>query len=254
MLQQLDRDLNTTLDLDQTLYTGFYPRIHDQSIPAYVWLADYIQTYVQRDVRTLVNIGDLERFERFIMLTAGRVGQLLNYSSLANDGGISVDTAKRWMSVLKTGFLTFLLKPHYRNFNKRIIKSPKLYFYDTGLVCHLLGIRDVRQLQAHPLRGAIFENLIIAEVAKAYLHHRMQPPIYFWRDQTGHEVDLLIEEGTQLYPVEIKSGQTIASRMFESLSWWCNHARQPLTNATLVYGGDRTHTQNQISVRPWFSV
>ena len=193
---------STSLDLDQVLYTGFYPRIHDQSIPAHVWLADYIQTYIQRDVRTLVNIGDLERFERFIMLAAGRVGQLLNYSSLANDCGISVDTAKRWFSVLKTSFLAFLLKPYHRNFNKRLIKSPKLYFYDTGLVCHLLGIRDAQQLQAHPLRGAIFENLIVAEVAKAYQHHRMQPPIYFWRDQTGHEIDLLIEEGTQLYPVE----------------------------------------------------
>ena len=245
---------STDLELWPTIQRGFYPRIHDRNIPPDIWLPDYIQTYLQRDVRSLVNIGDLERFERFLMLVAGRTGQLLNYSALANDCGIAVDTAKRWISVLKTSFLIFLLQPHHRNYNKRIIKSPKLYFYDTGLVCHLLRIRDPEQAQLHPLRGALFENFVIAEVAKAYHHHRRQPPIYFWRDQTGHEIDLIVDHGGTQFPVEIKSGQTLASSMFDTLTWWCRHADQPTTTATLVYGGPERQTRNDIAVRPWFAV
>jgi len=237
-----------------TLLQGFYPRIHDRDIPPGVWLSDYVQTYLQRDVRALVNVGDMERFERFLRLVAGRTGQLLNYSALANDCGLSVDTAKRWVSVLKTSFVVFLLAPHHRNFNKRIIKSPKLYFYDTGLACHLLGIQDDEQLQTHPLRGALFENLIVAEIAKTYHHHRLQPPLYFWRDQTGHEIDLLIEHGNDLFPVEIKSGQTVSSSMFGGLSWWCRQAERPLSSATLVYGGEDAYARNGLNVRPWFAV
>ncbi len=245
---------NTSLSLWETIRTGFYPRIHDQNIPSDVWLPDYIQTYLHRDVRMLVNVGDLETFERFLMLCAGRIGQLLNYSSLANDCGISVDTVKRWISVLKTSFILFLLEPYYRNFNKRIIKSPKMYFCDTGLVCNLLRIKDETQLQTHPLRGEIFENYIAAEVRKAYLHHRRKPPLYFWRDRTGHEVDMIIEEGTKMYPVEIKSGQTATGDMLNALSWWCKQADVPRPNATLVYGGEQRQQRNDISIRPWFSV
>ena len=244
----------TGLELWETVYRGFYPRIHDKHIPAEVWLPDYVQSYLERDVRTLVNIGDIERFERFLMLTAGRVGQLLNFAALADACGVSLDTAKRWISVLKTGFIIFLVQPHHRNFNKRIIKSPKLYFYDTGLVCHLLNIRNPEQVRTHPLRGALFENLIMAETAKAYIHHRRQPPIYFWRDQTGHEIDLLIDTGDTLYPVEIKSGQTVSSSMLDTLRWWCKLTDQPLSTATLVYGGNEFYTRSEVSVRPWFSV
>ncbi len=245
---------STHLELWETVYKGFYPRIHDKNIPPDVWLPDYVQTYLERDVRSLINIGDLERFGRFLLLTAGRTGQLLNYSSLANDCGISVDTARRWISVLKTSFVLFLLHPYHQNFSKQIIKSPKLFFYDTGLVCHLLRIRNPEQARTHPLRGALFENLIISEVAKAYLHNRRRPPVFFWRDKTGHEVDLLIEEEGGLFPLEIKSGQTIASDMFDSLRWWCRLAERPYKEATLMYGGDHRRTQNDISVRPWFSV
>ncbi|MFC1525450.1 ATP-binding protein [Candidatus Latescibacterota bacterium] len=245
---------STDLELWGTLHTGFYPRIHDRRIPASVWLPDYVQTYLQRDVRSLVSVGDLERFERFLMLVAGRVGQLLNYSSLANDCGIAVDTARRWLSVLKTSFVALLLNPHHRNFNKRLIKSPKLYLYDTGLACHLLGIREPEQLMTHPLRGPLFENLIVAEVAKTYLHHRRQPPIHFWRDQQGHEIDLLIEEGEDLYPVEIKSGETVSQSMLDGLVWWCKQANRPATTATLVYGGQEHTERHGVAVRPWFSV
>ena len=244
----------TRLQLWETLRTGFYPRIHDRQIPPEIWLPDYVQTYIERDVRSLLNIGDLETFDRFLTLCAGRAAQLLNYSGLASDCGISVDTARRWISVLKTSFIVFLLPPHHRNFNKRVVKNPKLYFYDTGLLCQLLGIREADQIVPHPLRGAIFENHVVAEVAKAYLHHRRTPPLFFWRDRTGHEVDLLIEEANLLYPVEIKSGNTMSPDMLDGLLWWTNLAGLPPDAATLIYGGDEAFKQKNVAVRPWFAV
>jgi len=219
-----------------------------------VWLPDYLQTYLERDVRSLSNIGDLEAFERFLALCAGRSSQLLNYSGLASDCGISVDTARRWVSVLKTSFIVFLLSPHHRNFNKRVVKSPKLYFHDTGLLCQLLGIRDAGQIVWHPLRGAIFENHVVAEIVKSYLHHRRTPPLFFWRDRTGREIDLLIEESGHLYPVEIKSGHTLSSDMLDGLFWWTKLAGLPSDAATLVYGGSDAFTRKGVSVRPWFAI
>jgi hypothetical protein len=244
----------TKLDCWEIIRSGFYPPIHDRGIPPEVWLSDYVRTYVERDLRTLVNIGDLETFERFVKLCAGRVGQLLNYSSLASDCGVAVDTARRWISVLKTSFIAFTLPPHHRNFNKRVIKSPKLYFHDTGLACFMLGIRNQDQLFAHPLRGALFENYVVAEVVKAYFHHRVQSPVFFWRDQSGHEIDLLIEEGNVLHPVEIKSAGTVAGDMFQGLKWWANMAGQKKSTMTLAYGGSDFYTREGIAVRPWFSV
>jgi len=252
-------DVPSLPDLWETIRTGFYPRIHDRGIPPEIWLADYVQTYIERDVRSLVNIGDLDTFERFLGLVAGRVGQLLNYSSLASDAGVSVDTARRWISVLKTSFIVFALSPHHRNFNKRLIKSPKLYFFDTGLACYLLGLRSRVQLETHPLRGALFENFVIAEVAKAYFHHRRQPPLYFWRDRIGHEVDLLIEEGGALYPLEMKSGATVGGDMLDGLLWWCrlsgrSERKRKGIQAALVYGGDDAYERRGVAVRPWFSI
>jgi len=242
------------LDCWETIQTGLYPRIHDRGIPSEIWLADYIRTYVERDVRSLVNLGDLETFERFLALCAGRTGQLLNYSSLAADCGIAVDTARRWISILKTSFLIFLLRPHHRNFNKRLIRSPKLYFHDTGLACQLLGIRDSGQLITHPARGALFENYIISETYKRYTHHREEPPLFFWRDRTGHEIDLLIESGDMLYPCEIKSGSTIQPAMLKTLKWWTELAGIQSESATLLYGGDQSSERQGIRIRPWFSV
>ncbi|MDA8142313.1 MAG: ATP-binding protein [Desulfobacteraceae bacterium] len=247
-------NLRTRLDLWPCLHTGFYPRIHDQGIAPAVWFADYVQTYVERDVRTLSNIGDLNLFGRFLSLCAGRAAHLLNFSNLASDCGIAVDTARRWISVLNTSFVLFLLPPHHRNFNKRVIKSPKLYFYDTGLLCHLLGIREPSQISNHPLRGALFENFVIAEIAKAYLHHRRIPPLFFWRDRTGHEIDLVIEEAGHLFPVEIKSSQTISTDMFDGLRWWAELSASPVENATLVYAGNQNSTRRGIAVRPWFAI
>ena len=256
-------------DLWEAIRTGFYPRIHDRGIPPEVWLADYVLTYIERDVRSLVNIDDLDAFERFLGLVAGRVGQLLNYSSLASDAGVSVDTARRWISVLKTSFIVFSLAPHHRNFNKRLIKSPKLYFYDTGLACYLLGLRSRVQLETHPLRWALFENFVIAEVAKAYFHHRRQPPLFFWRDRIGHEVDLLIEEGGALYPLEMKSGATVGGDMLDALLWWRRlsgglegkgeggegkEGESAGMRPILVYGGDDAFERRVIAVRPCFSI
>ena len=193
-----------------------------------------------------MNIGDLQTFERFLALCAGRSAQLLNFSGLASDCGVSVDTARRWVSVLKTSFIVFLLSPHHRNFNKRVVKSPKLYFHDTGLLCQLLGIRDAGQIVSHPLRGAIFENYVVAEVVKSYLHHRRTPPLFFWRDRTGHEIDLLIEESGLLYPVEIKSGHTMSPDMLDGLLWWTKLAGLPPDAATLVYGGNDAFTRQGV--------
>jgi predicted AAA+ superfamily ATPase len=234
--------------------TGGYPPIHDRGIPPEVWHSDYVRTYVERDLRSLVNVGDLDTFERFLRLCAGRIGQLLNASALASDCGIAVDTARRWLSVLKTSFLVFLLSPHFRNFSKRIIKSPKLYFFDTGLACHLLGIRETAQLGTHPLRGALFENFVIAEVAKAFWHDRREPPIHFWRDQTGHEIDLVVEERGLLHPVEIKSGATVSPDMLASLSWWRALAGSEGGRAYLVHGGTESYERSGIGIRPWCAV
>lgn len=250
----LFRDSYSSRDPWETLYRGFYPRIHDQNIPPEIWLADYVRTYVERDVRTLTNIGDLTSFERFLTLTAGRTGQILNYSALADDCGIALDTAKRWLSLLITSFLVFLVPPHHRNFNKRVIKSPKLFFYDTGLVCRLLGIKSAEQARTHPMRGALFENLVVSECMKAYMHQRQTPPLYYWRDQTGHELDLIVEEEGVLYAAEIKSGQTVTRDMFETLSWWSGHTGLGPETTALVYGGDQRFTRSGIRVFPWSAI
>jgi len=252
--RELFQNQNTGLDCWEIVRTGLYPRIHDRKIPPEIWLSDYIRTYVERDLRSLVNVGDLETFERFLALCAGRTGQLLNFSSLASDAGIAVDTARRWISILKTSFLVFLLRPHHRNFNKRIIRSPKLYFHDTGLACQLLGIKARDQLIHHPLRGALFENFVIAETQKKYIHQREDPPLFFWRDQTGHEIDLLIDQAGALFPCEIKSGATVQSSMFDTLRWWNKLTQSPSELATLIYGGGEPSERNGIRVRPWFAV
>lgn len=244
----------SALDCWKMIHNGFYPRLHERGIPPEIWLKDYLRTYVERDVRSLVNVGDHETFERFLRLCAGRTGQLLNFAALGSDAGIAADTARRWISVLKTSFLVFLLRPHHENFNKRLIKSPKLYFYDTGLACALLGIRTKDQLFTHPLRGALFENMVVSEVVKAYTHDRREPPISFWRDRTGHEVDLLLEEAGKLYPVEMKSGSTVKGSHLEGLQFWHRLTGTPVEHCTLVHSGSANHQRQGFWIRPWFGV
>ena len=229
--------------------TGGYPPIQDRQLDPPEWLSGYFQTYLQRDVRTLTQVGDLEAFRRFVSLCAGRVGQLLNLSSLGNDCGISHETARRWLSVLEASFVTFRLQPHHENFNKRLTKSPKLYFLDTGLLCYLLQIPDANQLATHAMRGAVFENFVIAELLKSYYHGGLEPRLAFWRDHRGNEVDLVLSTPKGAFPVEIKSGATIASDFFKGLNYWGRMTGS--MHGALVYGGDRSFNRNNFQVRSW---
>ena len=231
-------------------WRGHFPRIHDRQLEPGEWLAGYHQTYLERDVRELTQVGDLERFNRFVMLCAGRAGQLLNLASLANDCGIAADTVRRWLSVLETGFVTFRLLPYHRNYNRRLTRSPKLYFVDTGLLCWLLGIRDPGQLASHPLRGSVFENLIVAEALKAAYHAGEVPRLYFWRDHRGNEIDLLMERGVRPHIVEIKSGATVNADHFKAFRYWRSIGGDE-GFCTLVYGGDSTTRREGVDVLAW---
>ncbi len=238
----------------ETLFAGFYPRIHDKRIPPRDWLASYYLTYIERDVRGILNVGDIESFGRFIRLCAGRSGQLLNLSGLASDCGISHSTASRWLSVLEAGFILTLLRPHHNNFGKRLIKSPKLYFLDTGLLCYLLQIRSHDELLHRSERGAVFETFVVSEFFKNFLHRGEQPSLYFWRDSRGHEVDIIIDLGHELIPVEAKSAQTIASDFFDNLAYWRQISANETGASALIYGGDQSFKRSGAVVHPWFAL
>lgn len=238
--------------LMELLFTGFYPRIHDKGLSPRDWLGSYYQTYLERDVRNVLNVGDLEAFGRFVRLCAGRNGQLLNLSGLASDCGITHTTAKRWISVLEASFMIVLLRPHHWNFGKRLIKGPKLYFLDTGLLCFLLRIQAPEDLHQHAARGAIFESFVLSELYKNFVHRGEQPGLYFWRDSSGREVDNLIDMGSHLIPVETKSAQTVAADFFDGLKYWRDLSGQHDGPAALVYGGDRSFKREGVVVYPWF--
>lgn len=243
-----------TPELLSTLHRGFYPRIHDQGLEPPRWLSGYYQTYVERDVREIANVGDLESFGRFVRLCAGRNGQLLNSSSLANDCGVTHSTIKRWLSILEASFLVVLLRPHHENFSKRLIKAPKLYFLDTGLLCYLLRIRTPEELRHHASRGSVFESFVVAELMKNYLHRGEESNLHFWRDAAGHEVDLLLEERGTLTAIEIKSAQTVASDFFAGLRYFAGLTGDPSTPRALIYGGDRTFRREGVIVYRWFDL
>lgn len=230
--------------LDECLFTGFYPRIYNQKPLPYDFYQSYIKTYIERDVRELKNITDLSAFHKFLRLCAGRVGQILNTTELANETGISVLTVKSWLSVLETSGIIFLLKPYYSNYGKRLIKSPKLYFYDTGLICSLIGLQNSTQLELHFLRGSIFENLVISNYIKESYFKGVEPSAYYWRDSNGLEVDLVIEENQQLKLYEIKSSATMNEKFFSSINKLCILSKTPLKNANVVYGGNTTLNAN----------
>jgi predicted AAA+ superfamily ATPase len=238
-----------TENIDQLIWTGSYPAIYDRSLDPREWYADYYNTYIQKDVRSTLNISDLLQFDKFIRICAGRSGQLLNYLNMGNEVGISQPTAIRWSSVLESSYLTFRLAPHFKNFNKRIIKSPKLYFYDTGLLCFLLRIQNYEQLITHPLRGQIFENWVILEFLKMKYLSGTEPNLYFWRDQHGHEIDLLEDMGDILMPIEIKSGSTFSSDWLNNLEWFNNLQKQK--ESILIYGGLDNFLIRDTQVRSW---
>jgi len=237
--------------LDAVLFTGLYPPVHDRNLNPRLWYANYIQTYIERDVRQMVNIHDLSNFQRFIRLCAGRIGQWLNYSALASDCGITHNTAKAWISILEASYIVFQLQPHHKNFSKRIIKTPKLYFYDTGLAAWLLGVQTSEQLNTHSLRGALFESFVVSELLKSCFNRGLPGDLYFWRDRRGHEIDVLRQRGERLQPIEVKSGQTLNRDFFSNLQDWLDLASGMAIDPTLIYGGEEGLTRSGVRVWPW---
>jgi len=239
-------------DADRALYKGFYPAVHTRDVEPEQWYNAYIETYLERDVRSMAGVQNLSAFQTFLRLAAGRCGQIVNLSSLGAEAGVSHNTAKAWLSILEASFVVFLLRPFHKNYNKRLVKSPKLYFYDTGLACRLLGITDPEQLALHPLRGAIFESYVVAEMLKKNLNDASSAQCFFWRDSAGHEVDIIIEKGARLVPAEIKSGRTVASDFFDGLRRWGNLSG--VKNGVLIYGGDESYERESFRVVPWNDV
>ncbi len=236
---------------EELLFTGLYPRIFDQHIEPEIWYSNYIQTYIERDVRLIKNIIDLSTFQRFIKLCAGRTGQILNLSSLGNDCGITHNTAKSWISILEASFVIFLHQPYYRNFNKRLIKQPKIYFFDPGLASSLLGIESKVQLDTHFLKGSLFETFVISELHKYRLNRGLKPHLYFWRDNHGNEIDCIIESGNKLTPVEIKAGKTINKDFFKGLLYWQKIAFKEAQQGFIVYGGEGMQKREKGQVISW---
>ena len=235
---------------EQLIFTGMYPGIYDRNIGPEYFYPSYISTYIERDVRQIKNIENLNSFSNFLQLCAGRTGQVVNMNSLATDAGISPNTASSWLSILEASFIIYFLQPYYENFNKRIIKSPKLYFYDTGLVCSLLGIRSADQVRTFHSKGALFENLIITDLIKRRLHKGENPKFYYWQNKTKQEVDLIIDKPYGPVPFEIKSGMTMNDNYFTNLKYWQKLSGEKPGNLNVIYGGDtslRTSSGNFIS-------
>lgn len=238
------------INLQKLIFKGLYPPVYDQPVDPDKWYSDYIRTYIERDVRQLKNITDLNVFERFLRLCAGRIGQLLNMSNLAIETGVDSKTIASWIGILESGFILYRLQPHHNNFNKRIVKMPKLYFYDTGLACALLGIHNPQQLSYHHMTGSLFENLIISELLKSRYNKAKNINLFFWRDNVGHELDIMIENSNGLFPVEIKYGKTITPEFFKGLLFW--HKISNTQNGSIVYGGDVAQKRsNGVEIIPW---
>jgi uncharacterized protein len=240
-------------DLMSVLFRGAFPPVHDRGLDPRDWFAYYVETYLSRDVRTILNVGDLDTFQRFLALVAGRSGQLLKLSSLASDADVTHTTARRWLSVLQASFLVTLLAPHHQSFNKRLVKSPKLYLLDTGLAAYLLGIRSPEELALHPLRGSLFETFVVSELFKRGHHQGERPRLYFWRDSGGREIDLIIDRGLDLLPIEIKSNQTLRSDQLRHLTFWRSlGAPASQEEAGLIYAGDQDTVFKGVRVLPWW--
>jgi uncharacterized protein len=251
-LAELQYAKRTPTSVDELLYTGLFPPIYDRPIEPNIWIQDYIGTYLERDVRQILNISSLATFQRFIQLCAGRIGQTLNISSLASDTGITRITAESWLSVLQASHLIFIVRPWFTNTSKRFIKTPKLYFSDPGLAAWFLGIRHARHVTAHPQRGALFENWVMTELLKAQTNSGQKPSLYFLRDKEGHEVDAIIETAPDTFQaVEVKSGETVASDSFSGLDYWRKHLSGKTLVPWLVHGGTAHQQREKATVLPW---
>jgi uncharacterized protein len=237
--------------LEEVLYTGLYPPIHDRRLDPQRWYADYVQTYIERDVRSLLNIKDLSVFQLFLKMCAARSGKLVNLSEMAADCGITHNTAKEWISILEASYIVHRISPYFNNFGKRLVKTPKLYFYDTGLMSYLLGILSPDHLTAHPDRGALFETFIVSEIMKRSYNSGRTPSLYFWRDRSGNEIDGIIDKGISLLPVEVKSGRTVASDWFSPIKKWKAIIGNRSENGILLYGGDDSYERQECLVKSW---
>ena len=242
-------------DYASLLVKGFFPAVHSRALEPFEWLQAYLVTYAERDARQLAAIQDLSAFQRFLKLTAARTGQLLNMQALASDAGVSDKTVKHWLSILETCYLIHFVRPHLARFGKRLVKMPKLYICDVGLAAALLGIQTAEQAQTHPLRGALFETLVVNEFLKNRCNAGIRDPLYFWRDNVGTEVDLILERGNEIAAVEIKSGITVSGDAFSNLKRWQKYASErgnfSAIHSGLVYGGTERFTRDGVDVMPW---
>lgn len=237
--------------IDEEIFMGSYPRIYDMGIQPNDFYPYYLQTYLERDVRQLTNVGDMSAFLRFLKLCAGRIGQLLNMTSLSIECGVAISTISRWISILGASYICYLLQPDYNNYSKRLVKTPKLYFYDTGLACSLLNIHSAEEVSTHYERGSLFENMVINNVIKEYFNEGREPDITFWRDSAGHEVDLVLHDHGQQYAYEVKSGATFSNEYFKGLFYWAKLSGTPADNCTVVYGGTEDIATSYGHVRKW---
>lgn len=236
------------IPLDKILYSGFYPRIHDKKLNPTEALSFYVSTYLERDVRSLVQIRNLSQFEVFLKLCASRTGQILNLSSLANDCGANHNTVRSWLSVLEASYIIHLVRPHHQNFRKRLIKAPKLHFIDVGLACYLLDIESAKQLASHPLRGALFETFAAAEILKNQLNTGRKGSLFYFRDNVGNEVDLILEREGKTTPIEIKSGKTVSGDSLKGLRYYSKINPRAAGNGILIYAGDRSYRHAQVRI------
>lgn len=237
---------------DNLLLKGCYPPVHDQRLPSVEWAKNYIRTYIERDVRQIKNVTDLLVFERFMRLLAGRNAHELNYSSLSIEVGVDVKTIQSWIGILENSYIVFLQRPYFRNFNKTIVKRPRLFFYDTSIVCALLDISEPKHLQSHPLRGALFESFIVSEMAKRKAHRGIDPVLYYWRDKHGYEIDLIEETESGIIPTEIKMGSTVHSEYFKNLKYFQRVAG--LKTGRVIYTGTTKQSRSDgIEVLPWLT-
>ena len=250
-LQELRNSKKLKVKYDWHIFNGGYPEQITRKINATDWYNAYISTYIERDVRQLKNISSLSLFMKLLKLCAGRTGQILNLASLANDCGLDAKTVSSWLSILQSSYIIYLLKPHHQNFNKRIIKSPKLYFYDTGIACALLGITDIKQIATHALKGFLFENLLISDLLKQKFNAGKADNLFYWRDKTGNEIDILVDDAGKFTAIELKAGETIADSFFKGLIYF-DALNQKTVSKELIYGGKQVQKRsNGIIVKPW---
>lgn len=241
-------ELGSQHKIDEYIFKGGYPGLHQLNMSTEEFYPFYIDTYVKRDIRQMLNINNLDAFEKFISLCAGRIGQVINYNSLARDAGISHTTAREWLNILKASFIVFTLSPYHNNFNKRVTKMPKLYFYDTGLACSLLRLEKIEQVQNHYLRGGLFENLVMLEVMKYRMNKGKLANIYFWRDKQDREIDLICDWGNKIRAIEIKSGITISSDYTKHFKYFS--ALSDNIEYSVIYGGKEPAKLNNVSINP----